>query len=90
MGGWMKEGEGISQTSCVCNSHDTDNGDGQRKRGLEAGWRRAKEVGGWGWKETLLGTMDTVQCADDVLLSCTLKIHMVLQTHVIPINSIKT
>ena len=39
-----------------------------------------------GWKETLLGTMGTMQGADDALLSCTC---VVWQTGVAPIHSIK-
>ena len=30
-----------------------------------------------------------MQCADDVLLSCTLETYMVFETNVTPINSIK-
>lgn len=33
------------------------------------------------------GGGDTMQCADDALLTCTLETYMVLQTSITPINS---
>lgn len=44
---------------------------------------------GWGQKKTALGNGRLMPCADDVLLSCTLETHMVLQTNATPIQSIK-
>ena len=40
-------------------------------------------------RDLTLGGEHTMQCADDVLLSCTLETCMVLLTNVTPINSIK-
>ena len=40
-------------------------------------------------RDFVLGNGRTMQCADDVLLSCTLETCMVLLTNVAPINSIK-
>ena len=53
--------------------------------------------GGVGWGAWEIGTEKdfawgdgcTIQCTDDVLLSCTLETCMVLRTNVTPINSIK-
>ena len=43
-----------------------------------------------GQKETAWGTGHMTQCANDVLLNCTLETCVVLQTNVTPINSIKS
>ena len=40
-------------------------------------------------RDFTLGDGCTMQCADDVLVSCTLESCMVLGTNVTPINSIK-
>ena len=67
-------------------------GDSQRPEGKGVGgrWRWAK----WGKMGTernfAWGSGHTVQCADAVLLSCTLDTCMILWTNVISINSIKS
>ena len=40
----------------------------------------------WGWKDFSLGNEPTMQCADDVLLSCILETYMVLLTNQCHLN----
>ena len=53
---------------------------------ISGGRQRDGKLGG---KETAQGDGCTMQCADDVLLSCTLETCVVFQTNVTPIKSIK-
>lgn len=56
-------------------------GGSQRKKGVGTRWRWAK----WeerGQKDFAWGDGHMTQCTDDVLFSCTLETHMVLQTNV--------
>ena len=48
----------------------------ERERG--EGWGRWVKGRKWGWKETAWSNGHTMQCADDILLSCTLETCMVL------------
>ena len=40
--------------------------------------RGAERQGEWGWKDFAWGNGHTMQCANDILLSCTLESSMVL------------
>ena len=50
-GGWVKEGEGISQRhACITHRHRQLCGDGQREGGygMDGGMQRGREKRGWG------------------------------------------